>query len=164
MITALLASALAATPAPPPPAKPPPAAAPAPAPAAAPDAGAKVALHSHPDYLIPATNQIVQEFADLLAVVATAQPRLHNLQAWTMATARPFTLPFLWRSLEQARTQGFAVPHSTPQAMEVQKEQLHWQQAGQLENRPRPFRCRRRYRRHRYARSEPRRVYHRFIH
>jgi hypothetical protein len=28
--------------------------------------------HSHPDYLIPATNQIVQEFADLLAVIANA--------------------------------------------------------------------------------------------
>ena len=28
--------------------------------------------HSHPDYLIPATNQLVQEFADLLAVVASA--------------------------------------------------------------------------------------------
>lgn len=28
--------------------------------------------HSHPDYLIPATNQIVQDFADLLAVVASA--------------------------------------------------------------------------------------------
>ncbi|HNQ73919.1 MAG TPA: hypothetical protein PKN95_09990 [Verrucomicrobiota bacterium] len=26
----------------------------------------------HPDYLIPATNQIVQEFADLLAVIAVA--------------------------------------------------------------------------------------------
>jgi hypothetical protein len=26
----------------------------------------------HPSYLIPATNQIVQEFADLLAVIATA--------------------------------------------------------------------------------------------
>src|SRR5208283_3940463 len=26
----------------------------------------------HPHYLIPATNQIVQEFADLLAVIATA--------------------------------------------------------------------------------------------
>ena len=26
----------------------------------------------HPDYLIPATNEIVQEFADLLAVVASA--------------------------------------------------------------------------------------------
>lgn len=26
----------------------------------------------HPDYLIPATNQIVQEFADLLAVIAAA--------------------------------------------------------------------------------------------
>ena len=28
--------------------------------------------HAHPEYLIPATNQIVQEFADLLAVIATA--------------------------------------------------------------------------------------------
>ncbi len=28
--------------------------------------------HSHPDFLIPATNQIVQEFADLLAVIAGA--------------------------------------------------------------------------------------------
>ena len=28
--------------------------------------------NAHPDYLIPATNQIVQEFADLLAVIATA--------------------------------------------------------------------------------------------
>src|SRR2546423_4909765 len=28
----------------------------------------------HPSYLIPATNQIVQEFADLLAVVGTAAP------------------------------------------------------------------------------------------
>jgi transposase len=27
---------------------------------------------SHPSYLIPATNEIVQEFADLLAVIATA--------------------------------------------------------------------------------------------
>jgi len=28
--------------------------------------------HAHPDYLIPATNQIVQEFADLLSVVSGA--------------------------------------------------------------------------------------------
>jgi transposase len=28
--------------------------------------------NAHPDFLIPATNQIVQEFADLLAVIATA--------------------------------------------------------------------------------------------
>ncbi len=28
--------------------------------------------HPHPDYLIPATNQIIQEFADLLAVIAAA--------------------------------------------------------------------------------------------
>lgn len=30
------------------------------------------ATNAHPDFLIPATNEIVQEFADLLAVVATA--------------------------------------------------------------------------------------------
>jgi hypothetical protein len=28
--------------------------------------------NAHPDYLIPATNEIVQEFADLLAVIATS--------------------------------------------------------------------------------------------
>src|SRR4030095_7056757 len=28
--------------------------------------------HAHPDFLIPATNEIVQEFADLLAVIATS--------------------------------------------------------------------------------------------
>ena len=28
--------------------------------------------HAHPSYLIPATNEIVQEFADLLAVIASA--------------------------------------------------------------------------------------------
>jgi hypothetical protein len=28
--------------------------------------------NAHPDYLMPATNEIVQEFADLLAVIATA--------------------------------------------------------------------------------------------
>jgi hypothetical protein len=33
--------------------------------------------HPHPVYLIPATNQIVQEFADLLAVIATAAADNH---------------------------------------------------------------------------------------
>ena len=33
--------------------------------------------HSHPSYLIPATNEIVQEFADLLAVVASAAADNH---------------------------------------------------------------------------------------
>src|SRR5262249_13112483 len=28
--------------------------------------------NAHPDFLVPATNEIVQEFADLLAVIATA--------------------------------------------------------------------------------------------
>jgi hypothetical protein len=35
------------------------------------------AHHAHPDYLIPATNEIIQEFADLLAVVATAAADNH---------------------------------------------------------------------------------------
>ncbi|MBI3878488.1 MAG: hypothetical protein HY301_00280 [Verrucomicrobia bacterium] len=33
--------------------------------------------HAHPDFLIPATNEIVQEFADLLAVVASAAADNH---------------------------------------------------------------------------------------
>jgi hypothetical protein len=33
--------------------------------------------HPHPDFLIPATNQIVQEFADLLAVIASAAADNH---------------------------------------------------------------------------------------
>ena len=33
--------------------------------------------HAHPDFLIPATNQIVQEFADLLAVIAYAASDNH---------------------------------------------------------------------------------------
>jgi transposase len=36
---------------------------------------------AHPDFLIPATNEIVQEFADLLAVVATAASDNHITQA-----------------------------------------------------------------------------------
>jgi hypothetical protein len=33
--------------------------------------------HAHPEYLIPATNGVVQEFADLLAVVASAAADNH---------------------------------------------------------------------------------------
>jgi hypothetical protein len=33
--------------------------------------------NSHPDYLIPATNEVIQEFADLLAVVANAAADNH---------------------------------------------------------------------------------------
>jgi hypothetical protein len=33
--------------------------------------------HAHPDFLIPATNEIIQEFADLLAVVAAAAADNH---------------------------------------------------------------------------------------
>ena len=36
--------------------------------------------HPHPDYLIPATNEIIQEFADLLAVVAAAAADNHISQ------------------------------------------------------------------------------------
>lgn len=35
---------------------------------------------AHPDFLIPATNEVVQEFADLLAVVATAAADNHITQ------------------------------------------------------------------------------------
>lgn len=35
------------------------------------------AHHAHPDFLIPATNEIIQEFADLLAVVANAAADNH---------------------------------------------------------------------------------------
>jgi hypothetical protein len=40
----------------------------------------------HPDYLIPATNSIVQEFADLLAVIATAAAdnQINNTEAKTI--------------------------------------------------------------------------------
>lgn len=33
--------------------------------------------HTHPDFLIPATNEIIQEFADLLAVIASAAADNH---------------------------------------------------------------------------------------
>jgi hypothetical protein len=35
------------------------------------------AHHAHPDYLVPATNEILQEFADLLAVIAGAAADNH---------------------------------------------------------------------------------------
>jgi hypothetical protein len=35
------------------------------------------AHHAHPDYLVPATNEILQEFADLLAVIASAAADNH---------------------------------------------------------------------------------------
>jgi len=33
--------------------------------------------NAHPDFLVPATNEIIQEFADLLAVVASAAADNH---------------------------------------------------------------------------------------
>jgi len=41
--------------------------------------------NGHPDYLIPATNEIVQEFADLLAVIATAAADNHISRAESKA-------------------------------------------------------------------------------
>lgn len=37
--------------------------------------------HAHPEFLIPATNEIVQEFADLLAVIATSAADNHINEA-----------------------------------------------------------------------------------
>jgi hypothetical protein len=43
-------------------------------------------VNPHPDYLIPATNEIVQEFADLLAVIATsaADNQINSREAKTI--------------------------------------------------------------------------------
>ncbi len=43
-------------------------------------------VQAHPEYLIPATNQIVQEFADLLAVIATsaADNQINSREAKTI--------------------------------------------------------------------------------
>ncbi|HWD90989.1 MAG TPA: phage regulatory CII family protein [Verrucomicrobiae bacterium] len=54
----------------------------------------------HPSFLIPATNEIVQEFADLLAVVATAAADNH-ITAKEAATIRD-----RWEELKCA-TEGF---------------------------------------------------------
>ena len=54
----------------------------------------------HPSYLIPATNEIVQEFADLLAVIATAAADNHISQKEdTTSRAR-------WEELKSV-TEGF---------------------------------------------------------
>ncbi|HVY70325.1 MAG TPA: phage regulatory CII family protein [Verrucomicrobiae bacterium] len=58
------------------------------------------AIWPHPFHLVPATNQILQEFADLLAVVATAAADSHiNRQEAKAIRAR-------WEELKQA-TEGF---------------------------------------------------------
>lgn len=44
--------------------------------------------HAHPEFLIPATNQIVQEFADLLAVIASAAADDHIDQPEARAIRR----------------------------------------------------------------------------
>ena len=54
----------------------------------------------HPDYLIPATNQIVQEFADLLAVIATAAADNH------ITPAEAKTIRARWEELKSV-TEGF---------------------------------------------------------
>jgi hypothetical protein len=50
--------------------------------------------NAHPDFLIPATNEIVQEFADLLAVIATAAADNH------ISTAESKTIRARWEELK----------------------------------------------------------------
>src|SRR5213079_23048 len=54
----------------------------------------------HPDFLIPATNQIVQEFADLLAVIATAAADNQ------ITTKEAKTIRARWEDLKSV-TEGF---------------------------------------------------------
>ncbi|MCL4790141.1 MAG: hypothetical protein KJ070_25725 [Verrucomicrobia bacterium] len=54
----------------------------------------------HPDYLIPATNEIVQEFADLLSVIAVAAADNHITQK------EAATIRARWEELK-AVTEGF---------------------------------------------------------
>jgi len=56
--------------------------------------------HAHPDFLIPATNEIIQEFADLLGVVANAAADNHiTAEEATKIRAR-------WEELKSV-TEGF---------------------------------------------------------
>jgi hypothetical protein len=50
--------------------------------------------NAHPSYLIPATNEIVQEFADLLAVIATAAADNH------ISPAEAKTIRARWEELK----------------------------------------------------------------
>jgi transposase len=54
----------------------------------------------HPSFLIPATNEIVQEFADLLAVIATAAADNH------ISTKESATIRARWEELKSV-TEGF---------------------------------------------------------
>jgi hypothetical protein len=54
----------------------------------------------HPDYLIPATNEIVQEFADLLAVIASAAADNH------ITPAEAKSIRARWEELKTV-TEGF---------------------------------------------------------
>ncbi|MGA9043129.1 MAG: phage regulatory CII family protein [Terriglobales bacterium] len=56
----------------------------------------------HPHYLIPATNQIVQEFADLLAVIATATAAADN----QVTPAETKQIRARWEELKSV-TEGF---------------------------------------------------------
>lgn len=56
--------------------------------------------HPHPSFLIPATNEIVQEFADLLAVIATAAADNH------ISAAEARTIRARWEELKSV-TEGF---------------------------------------------------------
>lgn len=55
---------------------------------------------AHPSFLIPATNEIVQEFADLLSVIATAAADNH------ITTVESKTIRARWEELKSV-TEGF---------------------------------------------------------
>ncbi len=58
------------------------------------------ATYPHPEFLIPATNEIVQEFADLLAVIATAAGDNH------ITREESATIRARWEELKSV-TEGF---------------------------------------------------------
>ena len=79
--------------------------------------------HAHPEYLIPATNEIVQEFADLLAVIATAAADNQINQAEAKAIrARWEELKSVTESFVHCCEQGNFAPLKEPrQAANPQK-------------------------------------------
>jgi hypothetical protein len=78
----------------------------------------------HPEFLIPATNQIVQEFADLLAVIATAASDNH------VTGKEAKTIRARWEELKSV-TEGFVVC-----CEEGSFDTVREQQAGPAPQRP----------------------------
>jgi transposase len=58
------------------------------------------AHHAHPDFLIPATNEIIQDFADLLGVIASAAADNH------VSPEEARTIRLRWEELKSV-TEGF---------------------------------------------------------